>query len=237
MKHRYFTVASDVIADERLSRFAKLLYITIRRFSNSKGECFPSRTKLAALGFMSVSSYKRAANELIAHGYLKRSCRKRYNGSQTTNLFVTSAIHKNSFIRIPFSLFDNRLSGNAILTLIALVYLKGQKHYCCPPQSVLAKLTGICISNVREAVKELMTSRFIRTAQRSRDNGGNSTLCYIFNIEFATKEGAMRLCAVSVSLDELSAVFKNFTLSPIPAPAYIWTGGMRKCEPGRNYIG
>lgn len=235
MKHRYFTVDSDVIADEHLSRFAKLLYCAIRRFGNRKGECYPGRTKLATLGFMSLTSYKRAAKELIEHGYLKRISRKRPNGSQTTNLFVTSAVHKNGFICVPLSLFDNPLSGNAILTLIVLVHIKGKKHYCCPPQKLMAKLTGMCVTSLRAAIKELMSALFIRTARRSRDNGGNATLCYILNIDFVTPEGTVRLTAVSVSVDELANLFKNFILEDYLPHAYTWTGTIRKYGPEKNY--
>ncbi len=225
---RYFTVATDAIINEYLSRNAKLLYCTIRRYCNKDGECFPRRARLAAESFMSVSSYKRAANELERYGLLRRYKRTRKDKSQTSNLFITSANGERDFIRVPYAVFDRSLSGNALLVLLTLVSLRGKKNYCCPPQRRLAALTGICTTKLREALAELISSMLIHTVRRFRPNGGNTTLCYVFDISFVTNSGETELISITVSLDELSNILADTApnlrcLSQNLPPAYLRT--------------
>ena len=50
--------------------------------------CYPSHRKIAADTKCSVSTVKRALNELVRKGYLEKHHRRRSNGAKTSNFYI-----------------------------------------------------------------------------------------------------------------------------------------------------
>lgn len=56
--------------------------------SNKEGQCWPGIKTIARELHLSVSTVKRALNDLQQHGYLKKATRLRENGGTTSNLYT-----------------------------------------------------------------------------------------------------------------------------------------------------
>jgi len=67
---------------------AVAVYMNLRDRADANGNCWPSINTIARDLGLSRSTVKRALNELVASGYLKKELRYRENGSKTSNLFT-----------------------------------------------------------------------------------------------------------------------------------------------------
>jgi predicted transcriptional regulator len=174
----FFTVSSAVFNMD-ISNHAKLLYCAIRKYSNSQNECYPSRTKIANNCGFSVTTYKKAVNELIDKKLMIRQARVRANNSQTTNLFITTDI-TNEYIAVPDNIFEFGLSKIALLVFFCLLHFKGKADVCYPSQKMIADKCDVCLTYVKLAVTELIGKNLITTENQKRENNGNTTLIYMF---------------------------------------------------------
>ena len=80
--------ATELVLRESISCKAKQIYTYLAHRSNRENTCFPGLKRIAKECGMSLSSVQRALNELVSEGLLKKLARYRYDGSQTTNLYV-----------------------------------------------------------------------------------------------------------------------------------------------------
>lgn len=80
--------ATELVLRESISCKAKQVYTYLAHRSNRENTCFPGLKRIAKECGMSLSSVQRALNELVSEGLLKKLARYRYDGSQTTNLYV-----------------------------------------------------------------------------------------------------------------------------------------------------
>ena len=71
-----------------LSFAAQSIYLYLRYRQGQNENCFPSHKRIAADTKCSVSTVKRAINELVKAGYIEKIHRRRPNGSKTTNLYI-----------------------------------------------------------------------------------------------------------------------------------------------------
>ena len=71
-----------------LSFAAQSIYRYLRYRQGKNENCFPSHKRIAADTKCSVSTVKRAINELVKAGYIEKIHRRRANGSKTTNLYI-----------------------------------------------------------------------------------------------------------------------------------------------------
>lgn len=175
----FFTVSSAIF-DMQISNHAKLLYCILRKYANSKNECYPSRTKIAnACGF-GITTYKKAVNELISNNILTRQKRTRTNNSQTSNLFTTADI-ESEYIELPENIFEFGLSKMALLVFFCLMHYKGKNNKCYPSQKKIAEKCDICLTYVKLAIAELIEKNLIITENQKRENNGNTTLIYMIS--------------------------------------------------------
>ena len=72
---------------ENLPPRAKILYMYLKDRANKNGECWPAIKTIAKATSMSVSTVKRAMNDLISSGLLKKESSFRDNGGQTSNRY------------------------------------------------------------------------------------------------------------------------------------------------------
>ncbi|MBE6034114.1 MAG: helix-turn-helix domain-containing protein [Clostridiales bacterium] len=73
---------------EELPSRAKSVYMYLKDRSNSDDQCWPSIKTIAKDTSMSVSTVKRAIEDLVRYGLLTKQFRYRENGSHTSNLYL-----------------------------------------------------------------------------------------------------------------------------------------------------
>lgn len=78
----------EQIFRDDLSFSAQSIYRYLR-YRQGKGECcYPTHKKIAADTKCSVSTVKRAINELVKAGYIEQRNRRRSNGMKTSNIYM-----------------------------------------------------------------------------------------------------------------------------------------------------
>ena len=75
------------IYKEELPSRAKCVYMYLKDRSNAGGECCPAIKTIARDTSMSVSTVKRALDDLLKCGLLRKECRYRENGSNSSNRY------------------------------------------------------------------------------------------------------------------------------------------------------
>ena len=78
----------DFLYKMELHHRAVAVYIYLADRSNKNGECWPAIPTMARELGMSRSTIKRALNDLVSAGYLRKEFRYRENGSHTSNLYT-----------------------------------------------------------------------------------------------------------------------------------------------------
>ena len=77
----------EKIYHDEVSCKAVLIYRYLRDRQGKHENCFPSHKTIAHDNKCSVSTVKRAIDELVDKGYIAKTNRRRANGSKTTNLY------------------------------------------------------------------------------------------------------------------------------------------------------
>ena len=72
---------------EEIPSRAKAVYMYLKDRSNADGECWPAIKTIARDTSMSVSTVKRAIDDLMKHGLLRKERRYRENGGNSSNRF------------------------------------------------------------------------------------------------------------------------------------------------------
>ena len=72
---------------EEIPSRAKSVYMYLKDRNNAEGECKPAIKTIARDTSMSVSTVKRALNDLLKCGLLRKECRYRENGSNSSNRY------------------------------------------------------------------------------------------------------------------------------------------------------
>lgn len=78
----------SIYSDENLPHRAKAVYMYLKDRANQQGQCWPGIKTIARELQLSVSTVKRALNDLEQHGYLEKTARLRSNGGTTSNLYT-----------------------------------------------------------------------------------------------------------------------------------------------------
>lgn len=75
---------------EEIPSRAKTVYMYLKDRSNAQGECWPAIKTIARDTSMSVSTVKRAIEDLLKSGLLKKERRYRENGGNSSNRYFLS---------------------------------------------------------------------------------------------------------------------------------------------------
>lgn len=78
---------SSIYADDRLPHRAKAVYMYLKDRADKYGQCWPGIRTISRELNVSVSTVKRAVDDLVKFGYLEKEYRFRENGGQTSNLY------------------------------------------------------------------------------------------------------------------------------------------------------
>mgnify|MGYP002627463529 CR=1 FL=1 len=73
---------------EEMSHRAKVVYIYLKDHADKNGTCWPGIKTIAKDLKISVSTVKRALNDLYSLGLVSKKSRWRENGSHTSNLYT-----------------------------------------------------------------------------------------------------------------------------------------------------
>ena len=79
---------NEIYGDPELSSKAKIVLLYLHDRANQKGESWYAVNTIAKDLRLSRSSVKRAMNELIQRGKVKKRARYRENGGNTSNMYV-----------------------------------------------------------------------------------------------------------------------------------------------------
>mgnify|MGYP001032962707 CR=1 FL=1 len=77
----------SIYADQELSHRAKTVYMYLKDRADSEGRCWPAIKTIALELGLSRSTVKRALDDLVRAGLLRKDPRWRENGSYTSNLY------------------------------------------------------------------------------------------------------------------------------------------------------
>ena len=66
---------------------AVTVYLCMKQYSNKHGQCFPSIKTLAKSSGLSVSTVKRAINDLEKEGFIKKQNRFRSDGGKSSSIY------------------------------------------------------------------------------------------------------------------------------------------------------
>ena len=80
--------AMETIYADDLSAKAVAIYRYLLDRQGKHENCYPSHKTIAQHNKCSVSTVKRAINELTRNGYLEKCNRRRSNGSKTSNSYI-----------------------------------------------------------------------------------------------------------------------------------------------------
>jgi len=75
---------------EEIPSRAKTVYMYLKDRSNAQGECWPAIKTIARDTSMSVSTVKRAIEDLLKCGLLRKERRYRENGGNSSNRYFLS---------------------------------------------------------------------------------------------------------------------------------------------------
>jgi len=76
------------IYEKDLPTRAVTVYLYLYDRADREGKCFPSRQRIAADLNMSLSTVRRAINDLEKAGYIRKEKRMRENGGRSSNLYT-----------------------------------------------------------------------------------------------------------------------------------------------------
>ncbi|MFI3228491.1 MAG: helix-turn-helix domain-containing protein, partial [Clostridia bacterium] len=80
--------------DEELPSRAKIVYMNLKDRADKDGKCFPSVKRIARDTSLSVSTVKRAINDLVKAGYIAKERRVRENFGDTSNYYYIKEMRK-----------------------------------------------------------------------------------------------------------------------------------------------
>ena len=195
----FFILYQDFLASGVLQDcYQKMVYICLKFFANSQGECFPSLKQLARLAKISIDKVKRTINELVQMGLVKKEHRTRPDGGTDSNLYtIQDSIEtwggqerpdgKRTFIKVYRDFFENDQLDSCYQKLVYIYLGKfaNSDQKCFPSVRTLARLTGIGISKVKSTINELVQKGMIRKENRRRRDGGKNSNLYtlLYNLK------------------------------------------------------
>jgi predicted transcriptional regulator len=193
---------SNYIFNNQIDVHSKIVYAGLKKFSNNEGICFPSRNTLVEVCKVSLSTVRKAINNLIDAKILDKQERYRQNGSQTSNIysltpFMTSGDY---YFKVRNDIFDLQLSEKEIIVYMYLCSCSNKENECYPSLRQIAAACSISQTSVKIAMKELIERNLIIKSNQYRENGGRRNNLYKIVIE---EDKNITINNVSVTNDEV----------------------------------
>jgi len=192
---------SNYIFNNQIDVHSKIVYAGLKKFSNGEGICFPSRSTLVELCEISLSTVRKAINNLVDAKIIDKKVRYRQNGSQTSNLysltpFMTSGDY---YFKVRNDIFDLQLSEKEIIVYMYLCSCSNKENECYPSLRQIAASCSISQTSVKAAMKELIERNLIIKDNQYRENGGRRNNLYKIVTE---EDDNITSSVVSITEDE-----------------------------------
>ena len=174
----YF-ILNNAVFSKGMNVYELAAYAAITSFKDKNGTCYPARNTLAEKCGVSLTTVKKVIRSLTENGYIKKSEQFRKNGSQTSNLYELCPLSDdNKYCIVRRDIFDLGLSAKAIAVYLYLSYRADRDGSSFPSKSTIASGSGISVSGVNSAIKELQAQNLITATAQIRPDGGHSSNIY-----------------------------------------------------------
>ena len=171
---------SNYIFNTNTDVYSKLVYAAIKKHSNNEGKCFPSRNTLAQLCKISLSTLRKAINNLNDANILDKKYRYRENRSQTSNLYTLAPfmISGDYYFKVRADIFDLDLTICETVVYMYLCSCSNKDNECYPSMRQIAEACGIGQTSAKSAIKGLIQKCMISKSNQFRDDGGKRNNLY-----------------------------------------------------------
>lgn len=171
---------SNYIFNSQIDVHSKIVYAGLKKFTNNEGVCFPSRNTLVELCKISLSTVRKAINNLADAKILDKKVRFRKNGSQTSNLYSLTPfmISGDYYFKVRSDIFDLDLSVKEIIVYMYLCSCSDNQNECYPSLKQIAAACSISQTSVKNAINELIERKLITKDNQYRENGGRRNNLY-----------------------------------------------------------
>ena len=155
-----FKVPNRLIMDFSLSFSARRMGAVLFSRRNHLGACRRSQASLAKLAGCSVTTARKALQELEDAGYITRSQNHRYNETLGRLVYDQYTYHcdlrfHGGFTLVPWNLFGHPLKSSAFVLCLYLYLQAGNKYRAFPSLNLICKDLGIGKATVCRALREL----------------------------------------------------------------------------------
>ena len=155
-----FKVPNRLIMDFSLSFSARRMGAVLFSRRNHLGACRRSQASLAKLAECSVTTARKALQELEDAGYITRSQNHRYNETLGRLVYDQYTYHcdlrfHGGFTLVPWNLFGHPLKSSAFVLCLYLYLQAGNKYRAFPSLNLICKDLGIGKATVCRALREL----------------------------------------------------------------------------------
>ncbi len=184
--HRYhsiFRIPNQLILDQSLSFSARRLGAVLYSRRNPLGCCRKSLAALANLSGLSVTTTRKAIDELSAAGYIAHIHTYRYN-EQLGRMVYAIGVYQcllstaKGFTSVPWKLFDAPMTNSAFVAALYLYYQAGNSSRCFPSLVAICQGIGASMATVCRARKLLDTVRLFCILQCKKLNRAFSSNSY-----------------------------------------------------------
>lgn len=198
---------SNYIFNTNTDVYSKLVYAAIKKYSNNEGKCFPSRNTLSQLCKISLSTLRKAINNLVDTNVLDKKYRYRENRSQTSNLytltpFMTSG---NYYFKVRADIFELDLTEIETVVYMYLCSCTNQDNECYPSIRQIASACSISQTSVKTAIKQLIEKNLLLKVNQYREDGGKRNNLYKLVAEDIKKEESALSSEMDNEIDEAAA--------------------------------
>lgn len=181
--HSTFRIPNQLILDQALSFSARRLGAVLYSRRNPLGCCRKSLATLANLSGLSVTTTRKAIDELSDAGYIAHIRTYRYN-EQLGRMVYAIGVYQcllstaKSFTSVPWRIFDAPMTSSAFVTALYLYYQAGNSFRCFPSLVTICRSIGASMATVCRARKLLDTVRLFCVLQCKKLNRAFSSNSY-----------------------------------------------------------
>jgi len=187
--HRYgkpsFKVPNQLILDGSLSFSARRMGVALYGHHNPFGACRKSLKQLAALASCTITTARKALDELESSGYITRCRHYRYDEKLNRLVYDQYTYHcdlkfDGGYTLIPRDLFGHALKNSTFVLCLYLYLRAGNGTRAFPSLNRISKELWMAISTACRALKALTGTGIILAQLCIKANKAHSNNSYFF---------------------------------------------------------
>ena len=173
--HSTFRIPNQLILDQSLSFSARRLGAVLYSRRNPLGCCRKSLAKLAELSSLSVTTTRKALEELSAAGYIAHIHTYRYDQYLGRMVYAVGVYQcllstAKDFTSVPWKIFDAPMTGGSFAAALYLYLQVGNRSRCFPSLAAICRGIGASMATVCRARRILDTVRLFCILQCKKCN-------------------------------------------------------------------